>query len=187
MTTALVVRSPLSDEDRLTYAGIWLMKKMDLKPADGGMVFPLALPSELTPLEEVFFHLAGEELVEMNRRRERWELTKKGVAQLGALIEEAEDLVDEFDDDEVADVVAELRRRNLDPFRARFLWGWYDGELDDLVLFQQRRGVTPVQTLWAYYLTGDELWANLALDLDGDGDGDGDGDRDGDRDDDDVS
>ena len=155
----------ISDEEKQTYAGIWLLKKMDLAPKDGGMVFPVVLPSELTPLDEIFHELAVADLVLLNARKERWDLTKKGIAYLGELIDEASDLVDELDEMELADAVAELRRRNLDPFRARFLWGWYEGELDDLVLFQQRRGVRPVEELWAYYLTGDDFWNELAKDL----------------------
>ena len=56
--------------------------------------------------------------------------------------------------------------RNLDVFRARFLWGWYSGEFDDLVLFQQRRGVSPVEQFWAFYLTGDDFYRELARDTD---------------------
>lgn len=168
MTTALITtrpRCPISEDDKRTYAGLYLLKKMDLEPRDGGMVFPLALPSELTPLEEILHELAVAGLVELNRRKQRWDLTKAGLAYLGQVIDEATDLLDEFDDDELPDVIAELRARNLDVFRARFLWGWYDGELDDLVQWQQQRGVSPVETLWAYYLTSDELYIELARDL----------------------
>jgi hypothetical protein len=50
-------------------------------------------------------------------------------------------------------------------FRARFLWGWYEGEFDDLVLFQERRGVSPVERLWAFYLMSDAFWSELAREL----------------------
>jgi hypothetical protein len=33
------------------------------------------------------------------------------------------------------------------------------------VLFQERRGVTPIERMRAYYLTGGELWRELAQDL----------------------
>jgi hypothetical protein len=155
----------MDEDERRRYVGMVLLKKLDLKPADGGMVFPLVLPSELSPLDDELRELAVAGLVEMNTRKDRWALTKKGIAYLGELIDEAEGLVDEFEDDELADVLAELEARNLDPFRARFLWGWYDGEFDDLTLFQERRGVRPVQTLWAYYLTSDEFFAELGKDL----------------------
>lgn len=159
-------RPVLTDEDRRAYAGIYLLKKMDLAPADGGMVFPVVLPSELSPLDEIFHELAVAELVSLNNRKNRWDLTKKGLAYLADLIDEAEALIDEFDDDELPDVIAELEARNLDVFRARFLWGWFDGEFDDLTVWQQQRGVTPVETLWAYYLVDDAFYAELARDLD---------------------
>jgi hypothetical protein len=159
---ALELRTPISEEQKLVYAGIWLLKKMDLKQADGGMIVPLHPPSELTPLSEVLVELQVLGHVQIHKRKERWEITKSGLAYLAELIDEADALIDEFDDDEVEDVVAELRRRGLDVFRALFLWEWYTGELDDLVLFQQRRGVQPVETLWAYYLVSDELYATLA-------------------------
>lgn len=167
MTTDLVTTSSrvVDDDDIRAYAGIYVLKKLDLEPRDGGMIFPIALPSELTPLDEIFHEQAVAGHVEIHRRKERWQLTKAGIAYLATLIDEAEALIEEFDEDELPDVVAELRRRNLDPLRARFLWGWFDGELDDLVEFQRRRGVTPIQTLWAYYLTDDDLYAELAKDL----------------------
>ena len=150
-------------EDKLRYAGISLLKKMDLKPAEGGLVLPAVLPHELEPLDEVLQGLALAGFVELNRRKERWLITKAGFAHIGALIDEAEALIDEFDDQEPEQMLAELKRRRLDPFRARFLWGWYQGEFDDLVLFQERRGVEPVERSWADYLVSDAFYDNLAL------------------------
>ncbi|KYG08908.1 hypothetical protein BE21_20890 [Sorangium cellulosum] len=158
-------RQPIvSREQKLVYAGIYVLKKMDLKPADGGMEFPIVLPPELSPLEDVLQELVNADLVEVNRRKARFEVTKKGLAYLGEIIDEAEALVDEFDDESLEDAVAELRRRNVDVLRARFLWGWYDGELDDLVLFQQRRGATPVEPWWADYLMSDAFYEALKSD-----------------------
>ncbi|HTN84070.1 MAG TPA: hypothetical protein VL242_10300 [Sorangium sp.] len=154
----------VSREQKLVYAGIYVLKKMDLKPADGGMEMPLVLPSELSPLQDVLQELVNADLVEVNRRKARFEITKKGLAYLGEIIDEAEALVDEFDDESLEDAVVELRRRNVDVLRARFLWGWYDGELDDLVLFQQRRGATPVEPWWADYLMSDAFYEALRRD-----------------------
>jgi hypothetical protein len=167
VTTDLTERpgAVISDEDKQTYIGLYLLKKLDLKPEDGGIAFPVVLPSELSPLDEPLQQLAVDGHLVINQRKNRWELTKKGLAYLAEHIDEATQLVDEFDDDELPDVLAELRARNLDVFRARFLWGWYEGELDDLVLYQERRGVKPVERLWAFYLTGDELWRDLAREL----------------------
>jgi hypothetical protein len=57
---------------------------------------------------------------------------------------------------------------DLDPLRARFLWGWYQGEFDDVVLFQQRRGADPVEYEWPLYVTSDDFYNELERDLDGD-------------------
>lgn len=158
----------ITEDEKQTYAGLYVLKKMDLKPEEGGMVFPIVLPSELQPIDELLQQLAVNGHVELNRKKERWDLTKQGIAYLGEHIDEAEDLIDEFDDEEMADVIAALEERNLDPYRARFLWGWYDGEFDDLVLYQERRGVKPVERMWAFYLMGDEFWNDLARELEGD-------------------
>jgi hypothetical protein len=157
----------VSDEDKQTYAGLYILKKMDLKPEEGGLTLPGVLPSELSPLDEVLQQLAVDEYVTLNTKKNRWDLTKKGVAYLGRVIDEATDLIDEFDDDEMEDVVVELRRRRLDPMRARFIWGWYDGEFDDFVLWQEQRGVKPVERMWAFYLLSDELYNELSNEIEG--------------------
>ena len=132
------------------------------------MELPVVLPSELAPFDDILQQLAVDDLVVINARKGRYELTKKGIAHLGEVIDEASDLVDELDeldDLETDEAIAEMRSRGLDVLRARFLWGWFEGEFDDMVLWQERRGVKPVERLWAFYLTGDAFWAELATEL----------------------
>jgi hypothetical protein len=155
----------ITEEQKMTYAGMYVLKRMDLDPKEGGVTMPVVLPSELSPLEEVLHELAIAGYIDINRRKERYDITKQGFAYIGTLIDEAEAYIEEFDDEEVEDMIAALEQRNLDVFRVRFLWGWYQGELDDLVLFQERRGVQPVERMWAFYLMSDELYDNLALDI----------------------
>ena len=62
-------------------------------------------------------------------------------------------------------MVRELRRRNLDPMRVRFMWGWYSGEFDDPVLYQQRRGISPIEEDWAAFIMSDTFFADLARDI----------------------
>lgn len=149
----------------LNYAGIHVLKKMDLKPADGGIQMPVILDAALAPLEDVLERLVLQGRLEIDRKRQRYAITKAGLQYIGALIDEAEAVIDEFDEWETADMVAELRARNLDPLRARFLWGWYQGEFDDLVQFQERRGIEPVEYAWAHFITSPAFYDNLALDL----------------------
>jgi hypothetical protein len=155
----------LTPEQKLAYASIYLLKKMDLKPEDGGMAIPILLPPELAPLEDALQELVNDDLIALNRKKGNYEITKKGYAKIAELIDEAEAIIDEFDDHELEEAVAELRARRLDVFRARFLWGWYDGEFDDLVAFQERRGVSPVERMWAYYLTSDDFFDALDSDI----------------------
>jgi hypothetical protein len=162
---ALTLNRPITDEQKQTLAGLYLLKKLDLAPEDGGLELPVVLPSDLSPIDEALQQLAVDDLIVINARKNRYELTKAGIAYLGSVIDEAQALVDELDDLEVEAAIAALRARNLDVYRARFLWGWYEGEFDDLVLFQERRGVSPVERLWAFYLMSDAFWAELARDL----------------------
>ena len=169
MSTDLVRRTGtvIDDDKKQTYVGLWILKKLDLAVKDGGIEFPVVLPSDLYPLDDVLQQLAVDDYITINTKKSRYDLTKKGIEYLKRNIDEAIDLLDEFDDMEVEEVVEELRRRNLDPFRARFLWGWYEGELDDLIVFQEQRGVSPIEKMWAFYLMSDEFFNELAKDLNG--------------------
>ena len=159
----------VTHEQKLSYAGNYVLKKMDLKPADGGIALPVIMDALLSPLEEVVERLVMQGHLAIDRKTQRYSITKAGYRHIGALIDEAETIIDEFDDWETVDMVAELRARNLDPLRARFLWGWYQGEFDDLVQFQERRGISSVEPDWPAFLTSDEFYANLDLDLVGGG------------------
>ena len=159
----------ITHDQKLDYAGIYVLKKLDLKPQDGGVRIPVLLDSIYHPLEEVLERLVMRGHVEIDRKSQSYRLTKRGSAYIGGLIDEAEGYIDEFDEQEVADMVDELRARNLDPMRARFLWGWYQGEFDDVELFQRRRGFVEVEPEWPLFITGDDFYENLELDL-GEGD-----------------
>ena len=167
MSTALERISPISEDQKQTLVSLWILKKLDLEPKEGGMEFPVVLPSDLSPLDDYLQQLAVDDYVQINQKKGRYELTKKGIAYLGEVIDEAEDMVDELEELETDEAIAELRARNLDLMRARFLWGWFEGEFDDMVLFQERRGVQPVERMWAFYLTSDEFFRELAKDFAG--------------------
>jgi hypothetical protein len=155
----------ISHGHKLTYAGIYMLKKLDVAPEDGGLVLPLALPHELDPLDAALEQLVIAGLVAMNKKKGLYELTQLGIDHIGTLIDEAETYIEEFDEEPAEKVVAEVQRRHLDPMRVRFLWGWYQGEFDDLVLWQQRRGLAEIDRDWASYLTSDEFWTELGQDL----------------------
>ncbi len=155
----------ITDEQCRTYAGIYVLKKMDLKPADGGVEMPVILPTIYSPLDAVLEHLVMLDYLAIDRKKQRYTITKAGYAYIGQLIDEAEAIIAEFDDWETEDMLAELERRNLDPLRVRFLWGWYQDEFDDLVLFQERRGVVPVEPEWPLYITSPSFYEEISRDL----------------------
>lgn len=165
VTTALERIPPIHEDLKQTLIGLWLLKKLDLKPEDGGMEMPVVVPSELGPLDDYLQQLAVDDYVQINQKKGRYELTKKGLAYLGQMIDEAHDMVSELDELETDEAIEELRARKLDLMRARFLWGWFEGEFDDMVLFQERRGVQPVERMWAFYLTSDDFFRELAKDF----------------------
>ena len=92
------------------YAGLWALKMLDLNPKDGGIEFPVVLAPEYQPLERVLEQLAVDGLVEIDRKQGQYRLTDAGLDLLGNTIEEAESFIEEFDDEEADEVVAELRR-----------------------------------------------------------------------------
>jgi hypothetical protein len=165
VSTALERQRPIDEDQKHSLVSLWIMKKLDVDPKDGGMEMPVVLPSELSPLDEHLQQLAVEDYVKINAKKGRYELTKKGIDYLGQVIDEAQEMVDELDELETDEAIEQLKAANVDLLRARFLWGWYEGELDDLVLFQERRGVNPVERLWAFYLTSDDFFRELARDF----------------------
>ncbi|MEE9382098.1 MAG: hypothetical protein V3V08_01625 [Nannocystaceae bacterium] len=156
----------ITTEMKSAYAAMYVLKMLDLEEEDGGVQIGPVLPHDWVPLEDVIESLLVDGKLEVKRRKSLYELTDKGVDYLGTLIDEAETYVEEFDDKEMEDVVAELKQRKLDQMRVRFLWGWYQGEFDDMVVFQQRRGISPVENDWATFLLSDAFYEDLALDLD---------------------
>lgn len=155
----------ITQDEILTYAGLFLLKKLDLRPEDGGIELGVVLPHAYEPLEPALERLVIDGHVEIDRKRGRYRLSERGIAYVGSLIDEAEAHIEEFDALEVEQMMAILRRRNLDPMRVRFLWGWYQGEFDDLVRFQQQRGMHPVERDWAMVLMSPAFYDELAKDL----------------------
>jgi hypothetical protein len=156
---------PLSEAKKRYYATIYILKKLDLDPRDGGVEIPVLVPPELAPIEELLESMAVEGLLAIDRRRQRYVLTERAIETVGLLIDEIEAIIEEFDDEEVDEVLAELRARNLDVLRVRFLWGWYDGEFDDVVAYQERRGVAPIERDWAAFILSDAFYDDLLRDL----------------------
>lgn len=170
----------ISEDHKQLYAEMIILKQMDLGPESGGLEIPRELPRELAPLQPLLEELRYKGLIDVVAKKrgalaalrgkpkeEHYALTQAGVEYIGRLIDEAEIYVNDLDELELSEIVAYAQERRLDPMRLRFLWGWYQGELDDLALFQERRSILPVERLWAYYLVSDDFWRELARDLEG--------------------
>jgi hypothetical protein len=155
----------LTETQRASYAGLWVLKMLDLGAKEGGVDLDVLLPHDWYPLEDVIEQLVLDGLVAIDRKKGRYVLTNEGIAHVGTHIDEAEAYIDELDGMEREAVVRTLRRRNLDPMRVRFLWGWYQGEFDDPILFQRRRGFPEVERDWASFLLSEAFYADLARDL----------------------
>lgn len=155
----------LSEDQRHAYVALFVLKLLDLEPEDGGLLMPVLLPPSLVAFDATLERLAVEGLVEIDRKGGEYQLTRSGLETLGVHIDEAEGYIDAFDDVEVSEMLEVLRQRNVDPMRVRFLWGWYQGEFDDPVLFQQRRGVAEIEPDWASYIQSDAFFAAIAQDL----------------------
>ncbi len=158
---------PISDAKKRYYATIYVLKKLDLDLKEGGVELPVLLPPDLAPLDGLLETMAIEGLVSIDRRRQRYVLADRGLETVGLLIDEIEGIIEEFDDEETSDTIAILRRRNLDVLRIRFLWGWYDGEFDDVVAYQRRRGFAEIERDWASFILSDAFYDDLERDLNG--------------------
>ncbi|MEO7731747.1 MAG: hypothetical protein ABIY55_12295, partial [Kofleriaceae bacterium] len=70
----------ITDDEKQTYVGLYLLKKLDLRPEDGGMTLPVVLPSDLSPLDEPLQQLAVDDHIVINAKTGNWDLTKQGIA-----------------------------------------------------------------------------------------------------------
>lgn len=155
----------LSESQRRYYASLILLKRIDLAGDDRSLAIPVLLPASEAAIEGLLdeLHLRG--MIEIDRKRQIYTLSRRGADEVGTLIAEIEEVIDEFDGVPVPKMVRALRQRGRDPFRVRFLWGWYDGEFDDPVAHQRRRGFAEVDEEWASFILSEDFYADLARDL----------------------
>jgi DNA-binding PadR family transcriptional regulator len=151
----------ISAPQKLAFAGIYLLKKLDLPTEDGGVELSSALAEDGSVLAPVLAQLEQQRFVERVGDPPLFELTDAGLEHLEALMEEAEALVPSDAELETDDAIHVHEHRGLRSLRERFLWSWYRGELDDLVGYQRARGLEPVDTSWARFLLSDALYEAL--------------------------
>ena len=74
----------VTHEQKLSYAGIYVLKKMDLKPADGGIALPVIMDALLSPLEEVVERLVMQGHLAIDRKTQPATSTRCAPASCGA-------------------------------------------------------------------------------------------------------
>lgn len=154
----------ISAPQKHTFAGIYLLKKLDLPPEDGGVALSSTLAEDVSALAPVLEQLAQQGLVESAGDPPLYALTHAGLEHLDALMDEAEALAPTDAALQTDDAIHAHEHQGLRSLRERFLWSWYRGELDDLVGYQRARALEPLEASWARFLLSDALYDTLGLD-----------------------
>ena len=85
-------------------------------------------------------------------------LCQKGEQYIDSLVQEIESYMDKYEDFEPQTRINLMKRDQIDPLRARFLWGIYDGEFDDLVQWQaQAHSFKPFED-WRQLITSKDFY-----------------------------
>ncbi len=151
----------ISESHKLTLAGLYLLKKIDLPAEDGGLELSAPLAEDLAALAPALERLEQQGLVERVGEPPAYALTDAGLDHLEGVMEEAEALIPSdagLDEDDALETHA---HRGLRGLRERFLWAWYIGELDDLAAYQRASGRAPIDGHWARFLLADALYESL--------------------------
>ncbi|MDH5681585.1 MAG: hypothetical protein OEZ36_08360 [Spirochaetota bacterium] len=151
----------------MKYAGMYILKRLDLPAEEGGHAFevPLAgLDEHLEPiLDDLMFH----NLIEIDENAVRYALSDEGRGYVDKLIVEIEGYIDKYQEFEPTTRVNLMKRDRINPLRARFLWGLYDGEFDDFELWQENWEVPATEKLsdWRDVITKKEFYDMLFEDI----------------------
>ena len=151
----------ISASQKLAFAGIYLLKKLDLAPEDGGIALAATLAEDVAALAPALEQLEQQGFVERGGDPPLYDLTDAGLEHLEALMDEAEALAPPDAELETDDAIHGHEHRGLQSLRERFLWSWYRGVLDDLVAYQRARGLEPLEACWARFLLSDALYEAL--------------------------
>jgi len=102
----------------MKYAGMYVIKKMDLTPADGGHIFEVPLQGLDEHLEPVLDNLMFNNLIFIDTNRVQYDLTKDGEQYVRSLIDEAEVYIDKYQEFEPTTRVNLMKRDKVNPLRA---------------------------------------------------------------------
>ncbi|GMT50338.1 MAG: hypothetical protein IEMM0008_1877 [bacterium] len=147
----------------MKYSGLYILKKLDLPPEEGGHLFevPLSgLDEHMEPiLDDLFFH----NLIDIDTDNARYALTQEGSEYIDKIVAEVEGYIDKYQEFDPATKVNLMRRDKVNPLRARFLWGLYDGEFDDFNEWQENWDIDPTQRKddWREVITSKDFYDML--------------------------
>ena len=152
-----------ANQEIIKYAGIYLLKMMEAEPPP----FQVPLSSQDESLEPILDDLLFRELILIDPEKSAYQISQKGVEYVDSLIDEIEGYIDEYQDFEPATRVNLMKRDHVNPLRARFLWGLYDGEFDDLVEWQDQSQFSPseIKINWRQIITSKEFYDYLFEDI----------------------
>ena len=147
----------------MKYAGMYILKTMDPEaPENIHHVYEVPLERDDEILEPVLDDLLYRSLVEIDSKNTCYKITGKGMDYIQQLINETESLLEKYAEMEPRTRLAIMRRDGINLLRARFLWGWYDGEFDDLVEFQHiQEWEGDIQTIWQIFIVSKEFYDAL--------------------------
>ncbi len=151
----------------MKYSGMYILKKMSLSPEEGGHIFEVPLSGMDEHLEPVLDDLLFHDLLEIDAVNTRYKLTREGEQYVDKIIGEIEGYIGKYQDFEPVTRVNLMKRDRVNPLRARFLWGLYDGEFDNLKQWQEDWEVESAEILadWQLYVTKKEFYDELFWDI----------------------
>lgn len=144
----------------MKYAGLFILEKIDVGPNDGGHNFDVPLMGIDEQLEPILDDLLFHDLLDIDSENTCYTITDKGYKYIKDIIKEAENYLSKYQEFEPTTRVNLMKRDGVNPLRARFLWGLYDGEFIDIKQWQDDRGISLEEQVedWREFITKKEFY-----------------------------
>lgn len=144
----------------MKYAGLFILEKIDVGPEEGGHRFEVPLMGIDEHMEPILDDLMFHDLLDIDSENTCYTITDQGYKYIQDIIKEAENYLNKYQDFEPTTRVNLMKRDRINPLRARFLWGLYDGEFSDIKKWQDDRGIIPEEQVedWRDFITKKEFY-----------------------------
>ncbi|MDH4127567.1 MAG: hypothetical protein OEV44_02350 [Spirochaetota bacterium] len=151
----------------MKYAGMYILKKMDIPPSEGGHIFSVPLEGLDVHLEAILDDIMFHNLIEIDSNSTCYKITDDGKEYINKLLDEIEGYIEKYQDFEPVTRVNLMKRDRVNPLRARFLWGLYDGEFDDFNQWQENWQIAENEKIndWREIITTKEFYDMLFEDI----------------------